>query len=115
MTITYALMERLEDLAVSSPDRVAIMKKAEVKKLIKDGDQVVGVEFTHKGQTLTEHGPVILATGGYAADFTSSSLLEKHRPELVKLPTTNGDHCTGGGRTSNQTCRRNKNGPRHWC
>lgn len=57
-------------------------------------------------------GTVILATGGYAADFTADSLLKKHRPEyydlvrqifysvdveLIPQPTTNGDHCTGDG------------------
>lgn len=45
----------------------------------------------------TEHGTVVLATGGYAADFTPDSLLQKHRPEYYNLPTTNGDHCTGDG------------------
>jgi aspartate oxidase len=96
MTITYALMEKLEDMSKSTPDRVQIIKRADVKKLIKDGEMVVGVEFEHKGKTLKEYGPVIIATGGYAADFSESSLLQKHRPELCKLPTTNGDHCTGG-------------------
>ncbi|KAL3901655.1 MAG: hypothetical protein SGCHY_000430 [Lobulomycetales sp.] len=97
MTITYALMEKLEDLSKSTPDRVVIKKKSQVTRLIKDGETVIGVEFTTGGKTFTEHGPVIIATGGYAADFSSSSLLQKHRPELVKLPTTNGDHCTGDG------------------
>ncbi|GJJ05989.1 hypothetical protein Clacol_000176 [Clathrus columnatus] len=97
MVITYAQMERLEDLAQSIPDRVKIHKKARVTKLIKDGDVVVGVEYTHEGQNKKVHGPVILATGGYAADFTEDSLLKKHRPEYWDLPTTNGDHCTGDG------------------
>lgn len=90
-------MERLEDLAVSIPERVKIFKKARVTKLVKDGDEVVGVEYEHDGQTKTAHGPVVLATGGYAADFTENSLLKKYRPELWDLPTTNGDHCTGDG------------------
>lgn len=97
MVITYAQMERLEDLAVSAPERVQIKKKARVAKLIKDGETVVGVEYEHDGQMQTAYGPVILATGGYAADFTESSLLKKYRPELWDLPTTNGDHCTGDG------------------
>merc|ERR1712224_6531 len=49
-----------------------------------------GVEFQ-------EHGPVILATGGFGADFTVDSLLAQHRPDLMHLPTTNGEHCTGDG------------------
>jgi flavocytochrome c len=98
MVITYAQMERLEDLAVSNPERVKIIKKARVTKLVKDeSGSVVGVEYSHSGRTETAHGPVILATGGYAADFTEDSLLKKHRPEYWNLPTTNGDHCTGDG------------------
>jgi succinate dehydrogenase/fumarate reductase flavoprotein subunit len=96
--ITYAQMERLEDLAQSMPDRVKIHKKARVTKLLKNEQDVVyGVEYERQGKTETAYGPVILATGGYAADFTSDSLLKKHRPEYYGLPTTNGDHCTGDG------------------
>jgi len=98
MVITYAQMERLEDLAVSVPDRVKIYKKARVTRLVKDDSgAVIGAEFVRNGKTETAYGPVILATGGYAADFTSDSLLKKHRPEYYDLPTTNGDHCTGDG------------------
>ncbi|KAI0800025.1 fumarate reductase [Fomes fomentarius] len=98
MVITYAQMERLEDLSESTPDRVKIKKKARVTKLIKnESGGVVGVEYQHNGKTETAYGPVILATGGYAADFTSDSLLKKYRPELWDLPTTNGEHCTGDG------------------
>jgi len=28
---------------------------------------------------------------------TDDSLLKKHRPDLMHLPTTNGEHCTGDG------------------
>ena len=96
--MTYAQLERLEDLAVSDPDRVKIIKKARVVKLVKDETgAVVGAEYEHKGQTHTAYGPVVLATGGYAADFTADSLLKKYRPEFWNLPTTNGEHCTGDG------------------
>ena len=97
MTITYALMSTYEDLCKSEPERAKLIKKATVKKLIKENDQVVGVEYEKGGQLLQEYGTVILATGGYAADFTETSLLKKYRPELWDLPTTNGDHCTGDG------------------
>ncbi|CAG8513993.1 11767_t:CDS:2, partial [Scutellospora calospora] len=97
MTITYALMEGIEEFAEKQPDRARIIKKARVTKLIKEGDTVVGVEYVKDGQTFKEYGPVILATGGYAADFTDDSLLKKYRPDIYNLPTTNGEHCTGDG------------------
>jgi hypothetical protein len=33
---------------------------------------------------------VLIATGGYASDYTPDSLLTKHRPDLLKYATTNG-------------------------
>ena len=97
MVITYAQLERLEDLATEIPDRVQVLKKANVTRLLKEGDAVVGVEYEYEGGKHQAFGPVILATGGYAADFTSNSLLKKYRPELWELPTTNGEHSTGDG------------------
>lgn len=98
MVITYALMEALEDLANKQPDRVQILKKARVTGLKQDSNgAVTGVEYEFKGQKYTENGAVIIATGGYAADFAKDGLLAKHRPDTMKLSTTNGDHCTGDG------------------
>ncbi|KAK9238490.1 FAD binding domain-containing protein [Lipomyces kononenkoae] len=101
MAITYALMEKLEDYAETIPDRVQILKKARVTKLIKDpadDSKIVGVEYENEnGETNKLYGPVVLATGGYAADFTDSSLLKKYRPEVYGLATTNGTHATGDG------------------
>ena len=42
-----------------------------------------------------EFGPMVLASGGFGADFGSDSLLATYRPDLLHLPTTNGEHCTG--------------------
>lgn len=97
MVITYAQLERLEDLAETTPDRVQISLKSHVTKLLTENGTVVGVEYVKDGKTYTEKGAVILATGGYAADFTEDSLLKKYRPEYYGLPTTNGDHSTGDG------------------
>merc|ERR1712187_240391 len=47
------------------------------------------------GTDAKEFGPVIFATGGFGADFTQNSLLAQYRPDLLHLPTTNGEHCTG--------------------
>ncbi|GAA5886825.1 hypothetical protein JCM16303_005719 [Sporobolomyces ruberrimus] len=97
MTITVALMDKLEEISEREPERVKIVKKANVQELIRDGDKVVGVEYEYQGKRHKAYGPVVLATGGYAADFAKDGLLAKYRPELVDLPTTNGDHCTGQG------------------
>ena len=97
MAITYALMQRLEDLAEQEPERVEIIKKARVTGLNKDGNKVTGVTYEFGGETTSVEGPVILATGGYAADFSDSSLLKKHRPDTFGLATTNGTHATGDG------------------
>jgi len=98
MTITYALMQHFERLAEVS-DRARIVNKAYVNKLITSdsGRDVIGVEYVKDGQTFKAFGPVILATGGFGADFTNDSLLAKYRPDLLHLPTTNGEHCTGDG------------------
>merc|ERR1719262_548067 len=57
----------------------------------------VGCVYEKGGVQFQEHGPVIICTGGFGADFTQNSLLAKYRPDLLHLPTTNGEHCTGDG------------------
>ncbi|RMD39954.1 hypothetical protein DV735_g5168, partial [Chaetothyriales sp. CBS 134920] len=94
MAITYALMQRLEELEQSDPERVQVVKKAKVVSLNKEGNTITGVTYEHNGQTLSADGVVVLATGGYAADFTETSLLKKHRPDTYDLSTTNGSHAT---------------------
>ena len=98
MTITYALMEKLEKIQNENPERASIITKATATKLLTDADgSVSGVEYVKDGQTFTERGAVVIATGGYGADFSNDSLLQKYRPDLAHLPTTNGDHCSGDG------------------
>ena len=92
-------MEALEKVMEDSRgDLARIVTKAEAKRLLVDArGAVVGVEYAKDGAMHKEYGPVIIATGGFGADYTPDSLLAKHRPELRALPTTNGDHCTGDG------------------
>lgn len=97
MAITYALMQRLEELAETEPERVQIIKKARVTGINKEGNNVTGCTYEFNGETCSVDGPLILATGGYAADFTETSLLKKHRPDTYNLSSTNGTHATGDG------------------
>ncbi|ODV63765.1 FAD-dependent oxidoreductase-like protein [Ascoidea rubescens DSM 1968] len=103
MEITFALIEKLEFLAKEDPSRVYISSRSNVIELIKDPDNsdiIIGLKFEKLLQTYSIYGPVILATGGYAADYNNKnndSLLAKYRPDLLHLPTTNGNHATGDG------------------
>merc|ERR1719160_92950 len=97
MTITYALIQMVEKVAENS-DVARIITKARVHKLLtNDVGSVVGCVYEKGGLDFQEMGPVILASGGFGADFTQDSLLAKYRPDLLHLPTTNGEHCTGDG------------------
>ncbi|CAE7363127.1 osm1 [Symbiodinium natans] len=96
MTITYALIQMLEKVAEKT-DLARIITKAKVFKLVTEGKACVGCVYEKGGQNFQEFGPVILASGGFGADFTQNSLLAKYRPDLLHLPTTNGEHCTGDG------------------
>src|SRR5690242_7266422 len=98
MAITYALMQRFEELAEKEPERVQLIKKAKVTKVNKEGNRATGVTYEFGGEEVTLDGPVVLATGGYAADFSGDqSLLKQHRPDTYGLATTNGAHATGDG------------------
>lgn len=55
-----ALMGKLEERAEKDPKRMRFLKKANCKQLIKEGDEVVGLEYEYQGKTHKAHGPVIL-------------------------------------------------------
>merc|ERR1719190_97466 len=62
-----------------------------------DSGRCIGCTYRKGGEVLQEFGCVILCSGGFGADFSNDSLLAKYRPDLLHLPTTNGEHCTGDG------------------
>ena len=97
MAITYALMQRLEELVEQDPERVQVIKKARVTSVNKEGNKITGVTYEFNGEKQSVDGVVVLATGGYAADFGETSLLKKHRPDTFDLASTNGTHATGDG------------------
>eukprot|EP00743_Colponemidia_sp_Colp-15_P005509 GILK01005925.1.p1 GENE.GILK01005925.1~~GILK01005925.1.p1 ORF type:complete len:1245 (-),score=193.11 GILK01005925.1:130-3834(-) len=97
MTITYGLMEAFEDACKHTPERARLILKARVVGLTVENGRVTGVEYEKDGQRVQAAGVVIITTGGYAHDFGEGSLLQKYRPDLINLSTTNGDHCTGDG------------------
>jgi len=97
MTITYALLQKLEAVAENN-DAARIINRANVTRLLTDASGAcIGCAYEKAGVEYVEYGPVIVATGGFAADFSADSLLTRHRPDLVELATTNAEHCTGDG------------------
>lgn len=124
MAITYGLMEKLDEIAAAEPNKARVINKATVTELIQSpSGEVTGVVFEKGGKTFKEHGPVVICTGGFGADFTDNSLLSQvmeewdklgawgtqsraagqsgnkkvPSPNLLSLPTTNGIHCSGDG------------------
>merc|ERR1719343_1305766 len=96
MTITYALIQMVEKVAERT-DKARIITKARAHKLNMSEGACSGLVYEKDGRDFTETGPVILCSGGFGADFTQDSLLAQYRPDLMHLPTTNGEHCTGDG------------------
>merc|ERR1719253_2381042 len=97
MTITYALIQMVEKISETS-DKARIITKARATKLIQGPNKdVIGLTYEKGGEEFNEMGPVILCSGGFGADFSNNSLLAQYRPDLLHLPTTNGEHCTGDG------------------
>ena len=101
MEITSSLMKKFEAMCDAEDGTCDLIINASARKLLKDNQgRVVGVEYTDGDGLLQriEASAVILATGGYGAGgAVNGSLLHKVRPDLVHLPTTNGDHSIGEG------------------
>merc|ERR1711878_43930 len=97
MTITYALIQMVEKIAERC-DKAQIVTKARSHKLLMtESGSCKGLVYEKGGSDINQMGPVILCSGGFGADFTQNSLLAQYRPDLMHLPTTNGEHCTGDG------------------
>lgn len=80
--------------------QLTVLLDTSLKSIVmsKEKSRVIGIEYEAGGKVLREDlDYLILATGGFAADHSKSSLLDKFRPDLVDLPLTNGDQTTGDG------------------
>merc|ERR1711879_952819 len=91
-------IQMLEKVAEKT-DRARIVCKARAHKLLMNEEKgaCIGLVYERNGKDFNQMGPVILCSGGFGADFTQNSLLAQYRPDLMHLPTTNGEHCTGDG------------------
>eukprot|EP00425_Heterocapsa_triquetra_P040960 CAMPEP_0195069408 /NCGR_PEP_ID=MMETSP0448-20130528/13712_1 /TAXON_ID=66468 /ORGANISM="Heterocapsa triquestra, Strain CCMP 448" /LENGTH=559 /DNA_ID=CAMNT_0040101007 /DNA_START=71 /DNA_END=1746 /DNA_ORIENTATION=- len=95
--VTYAAMHILQQIAVAHPGILQIVAQAEVKKLVTSGTKVTGVEYMKGGKMTSLEGQVVIATGGYAGDYTPGGVLASAAPKLMTLPTTNDERASGDG------------------
>ena len=86
MTVTYALIQMVEKIA----------EKSDKAKIITDGART-GCIYVKGSADFKEFGPktVIFTSGDFGADFTHDSLLATYRPDLLRLPITNGELFNG--------------------
>lgn len=89
--IISALTKKLEQAK-----NVKVMKLCSFEKFTSKN---LGIEVLDDGVSKSIFGKnIVLATGGFSADFThKSSLLKRFRPDLLDFPLTNGQQTTGDG------------------
>ena len=94
----YVLTDTLARAAMNQ-EKVQILTGTRVQSLIRNDrtGEIQGVVFEKDGILGTMNGPVVIATGGYGADFVSSSLLAQYRPDLFGLSTACSLTSTGDG------------------
>ena len=70
-----------------------------MSKILIENGKVKGIEYEDKDKAAhqIEADNVVLATGGFSADLSATSLLRKYRPDLVHFPLSNGAQTTGDG------------------
>lgn len=98
--IVSALTKKLDGFQAENPDQLTILKSSTLTKILTEGNKVKGIEFTDSEKQPQEMyaDNVVLATGGFSADFDSpTSLLQKYRPDLLGFPLSNGAQTTGDG------------------
>lgn len=107
--ITNSLLSKFKKAAKANPEKAQLRKRTKVTKLIKEGGKVVGVEIENLDKKLKVVSTgsircraVVFGTGGFAGSvhrLGKKSLMEKIRPDIANLPTSNPPSATGDGIT----------------
>lgn len=98
-SVTSKLAARILDIAKLEPERAQVLTNSTVSQLLVTNDKISGLEYEKGGKiNRIACDAIILATGGYGSDFNSStSLIARFRPDLIKLSTACTLTSTGDG------------------
>ena len=98
---TYADTNSRSSTTANGEGHLRIFAHTRVMQLLRKNDRRlsgVRVQDTHTNTTRILHAPqVVLATGGFASDRRTNSLLATVRPDLLEYGTTGGSFSTGDG------------------
>lgn len=100
--VGYTIMQHAR-AAANAIEGIEVKTSCSVKRVLSidnDGDvEVTGVEYEDEEGTLhtLPCDAVVLTTGGFGFDHSDDSLMNKYRPDLVGVPTTNGHFANGDG------------------
>jgi succinate dehydrogenase/fumarate reductase flavoprotein subunit len=88
-SIIFAIEKQLNKYLTEANPRLTMMKWTRATKLVTNSDgAVVGVEYEQvkggKDNGTLHASNVVIATGGYASDYTEDSLLKQFRPDLLR-------------------------------
>jgi len=105
--ITNSLLSKLKKIQKRDSSKIEIRKKTQVTKLIQENGRIVGVEYDTLDKKLNKIGSgsirckaVVFTAGGFAGSMTrhgKKSLMERVRPDIANLPTSNPPSATGDG------------------
>lgn len=96
----YAIVSSLlKHIETFPQDKLTVVKNGRVIELLKKESQIEGIKYeVQEGVETLYCNFIVLATGGYSADFSATdSLLKKYKKEIIDLPSTNGPQTTGDG------------------
>eukprot|EP00494_Astrolonche_serrata_P003047 UN03053 len=106
--ITNSLLSKFRKVVKQNNGKADLRKRTQVAELIKENGRVCGVKVQALDKKLKPTGPlktiyckaVVMCTGGFAGSMHrmgKKSLMERIRPDLANLPTSNPPSCTGDG------------------
>lgn len=97
--MVFAITKKIKKYAKEHNDQLELEFGSKLVGIESNGEgEVAGVTIQNGDELRTvPTNNLILATGGYSADYEADSILGKYRPDVLTYETTNGLFTTGDG------------------